>query len=371
MQPPKGVPFLDLGRSVSGPREGPIADSMQRVMRSGRWVLGPEVEAFEDEYAEWLGCPHVVGVGSGTDAIELALRALDIGVGDEVVTQANTCVPTVAAIERSGASPVLCDVRADDGTMDPTSLGAVIGGRTKAIIPVHLYGQCADVAAIARVAGRIPIVEDCAQAHGARFHGRMAGTMGTLGAFSFYPTKNLGALGDGGAVATSDPTLAKRLRMLRQYGQSERDNYLLSGVNSRLDEIQAAVLRTRLATLDSDNTRRRKIADAYIDALKGAVRPLSQRPECDHVFHLFVCLAPDRAAFRRGLQRRGIGTMVHYPRPIHKHDPYRVLGLGPASLETAELLAGQVVSLPMYPELSDAEVELVGESLESETAQSD
>lgn len=363
--PADRVRFLDLRRSFEAQRDL-LEAATARVMDSGHVILGPEVEAFESEYSSWLGARHTVGVASGTDALELALRALDVGPGDEVVTQANTCVPTVAAIERAGATPVLCDVEPLAGTMDPQSLAAALSAKTRAIVPVHLYGQCAELPSILEVADGIPIVEDCAQAHGATLDGRMAGTIGTLGAYSFYPTKNLGALGDGGAVATDDDELAERLRMLRQYGQANRYEHVLGrGVNSRLDEMQAAILRVRLEGLTAANARRAEIADAYSASLTGPVRPLARLPGRRHVFHLFVCLADNRAGFRRGLSERGIQTLIHYPRPIHGHGPYRTLGNGPVPLVNAERLAERIVSLPMYPELTDIEVEAVVVALEA------
>jgi dTDP-4-amino-4,6-dideoxygalactose transaminase len=249
---------------------------------------------------------------------------LGIGPGDEVVTQANTCVPTVAAIERAGATPVLCDVEAEAGTMDPSSLAQALTDKTRAVIPVHLYGQCADTDAIVDLCGArgIDVVEDCAQAAGAQLRGRSAGSIGTLGCFSFYPTKNLAALGDGGAIVTGDEELAERLRRLRQYGQSNRYEHVEAGVNSRLDELQAAVLRSRLPYLESGNRRRNDVAAAYTAALsESPVRPLAQLPERTHAFHLFVVEAPDRDALQAHLVGAGVETLVHYPTPVHRHPP--------------------------------------------------
>jgi dTDP-4-amino-4,6-dideoxygalactose transaminase len=354
------VPFNDLGRAVRDQREA-LDEAIGRVLDSGWFVLGPEGRAFEQELAAWLGADHAVGVASGTDALELALRALGVGPGDEVVTQANTCVPTVAAIERTGARPVLCDVHADSAMLDPSSLAAAVGPRTRAVVPVHLYGACADLDAIAELG--LPIVEDCAQAHGSRLGGRTAGTIGTLGAFSFYPTKNLGALGDGGAVVTADEGLAERLRLLRQYGQADRYRHVASGVNSRLDELQAAVLRARLERLAAANARRAAIAARYDAALEGTpVRPLARPAAVEHAFHLYVVRVPDRERFREALARQGVDTLVHYPEPIHGHPPYRELGDGPVPLRNAEALAREVVSLPLFPELTDGEVERVAEA---------
>jgi dTDP-3-amino-3,4,6-trideoxy-alpha-D-glucose transaminase len=352
------VRFNDLARASAALR-GELEEASNRVIESGWFVLGTEGEAFERELARWNGSADAVGCGTGTDAIELALRALDIGPGDEVVTQANTCVPTVAGIERAGAAAVLCDVEPEGGTMDPASLAGVLTERTKAVVPVHLYGQCADVDAIREVTRDIPIVEDCAQAIGAELRGLRAGTMGVLGTFSFYPTKNLGALGDGGAVTTDDRVLASRLRLLRMYGQAGRYDHVAKGINSRLDELQAALLRAKLPHVDEWNERRRAIAAAYDEALAaGPVRPLRELPGRRHVYHLYVVEAPDRQAFQDRLAERGIGTLVHYPKPIHGHAPYAALG-GKTSLAVSESLCDHIVSLPIYPELTDAEVEHV------------
>src|SRR5207237_2055774 len=293
---------------------------LARVLESGWFVLGGEGRAFEDEFAAAVGAAHAVGVGSGTEAIELALRALAIGPGDEVVTQANTCVPTVSAIERAGATPVLCDVEAEAGTMEPDSLRGALGPKTRAVVPVHLYGQCADVEAIVDLcSGRgIAVVEDCAQAVGAELRGRQAGSIGTLGCFSFYPTKNLAALGDGGAVVTNDAELAERLRLVRQYGQTDRYRHAIEGVNSRLAEVQAAVLRTRLPHVARWDARRAGIATAYTEALAGTpARPLAGLDGRRHVFHLYVVEAPDRDAFRAPLDAAGVATLIPYPTPVH------------------------------------------------------
>jgi len=329
-------------------------------------VLGREGQAFEEELASALGARHAVGVGSGTDAIELALRALELGPGDEVVTQANTCVPTVAAIERAGATPVLCDVEAAAGTMDPESLRGALGERTRAVVPVHLYGQCSDTEAILELCSErgIEVVEDCAQAAGAELRGRPAGTIGRLGCFSFYPTKNLAALGDGGAVVTTEAELAERLRLVRQYGQTDRYRHVTEGVNSRLDEVQAAILRTRLPQLRRWNARRAEIAGVYTEALSETpIRPLAQLEGRRHVFHLFVVEAPDRDALRAHLDEAGIGTLIHYPTPIHGHSPYRRLAAGPVPLSVSERLCERILSLPIYPELRDDEVERVADVL--------
>jgi dTDP-4-amino-4,6-dideoxygalactose transaminase len=355
------LPFVDLARAVEAMREE-LEAAVAAVLDSGRFILGEQCSSFEAEFASAMSASHGVGVSSGTDALELALRALGLGPGDEVVTQGNTCVPTVEAIMRAGARPVVCDVEPEAGTMDPASLERAIGPKTRAIIPVHLYGQCADMDAIAAVAAadEIPLVEDCAHAAGAEFRGRRAGSMGVAGCFSFYPTKNLGALGDAGAVVTDDPQVAEKLRQIRQYGQSGRDHYVRTGVNSRMDELQAAVLRVKLRRLERSNARRAEIATVYGRALVDSpVRPLPVLEDRKHVFHLFVVEASRRDAFRAGMRARGIATMVHYPGPVHRHEPYREAIGTPVTLEVSERLAELVVSLPLQPELSDDEVKRV------------
>ncbi|MDX6676605.1 MAG: hypothetical protein QOE31_657 [Solirubrobacteraceae bacterium] len=352
------VPFADLRRATTALR-AELDVATARVLDSGWYLLGGEGESFEREFAQAIGSPHAAGVANGTDAIELALRALDVGPGDEVVTQANTCVPTVAAIERTGATPVLCDVHEATATIDPESLAAACGPRTKAIVPVHLYGQVGDLGAVLEIAAAHGawVVEDCAQAHLATYGDRCAGTSGTLGAFSFYPTKNLGALGDGGAVVTGDDGIDRRLRRLRTYGQTDRYHHVERGINSRLDELQAAILRVKLGHLRAWHERRNAIAATYDRALAGTpVRPLARLPEREHAFHLYVVRARDRDALAAALADRGVRTLIHYPRPVHRQDAYRELGDGPVGLVISELLAGEVLSLPLYPELTDEQV---------------
>ena len=355
------VPFRDLTRAIHAGR-AEIDGVIGRVLDSGSFILGEELRAFESELATACGFEDVVGVASGTDAIEISLRTLGVGRGSEVITQANTCVPTIAAIGRAGATPVLCDVDRRTATMDPASLASALTARTRAVVTVHLYGQCGDMSAISEVArtAGIPLVEDCAQALGARSPGGPAGTHGELGAISFYPTKNLAALGDAGAIVTANAELAASARRLRSYGQDERKRSIEVGVNSRLDELQAAVLRARLPELDARNARRRAIAAHYDDALAGTqVTPLERLAGHHAVFHLYVVRAPRRGRFIEDLDRNGIQTMIHYPTPIHEHPAYRALAIVPTSLANTEALATEIVSLPLYPELTDAEVEQV------------
>jgi dTDP-4-amino-4,6-dideoxygalactose transaminase len=361
------ISFADLGRAAAEQR-AELETAISRVLDSGRFILGEEGYAFERELARALGADHAVGVASGTDAIELALRALGIGQGCEVITQASTCVPTVAAIARCGATPVLCDVDLASATMDPASLAEAVSASTRAVLPVHLYGQCADMEAIGKLARdrRLAVVEDCAQALGARSPGGAAGTLGDAGAFSFYPTKNLGALGDAGAVVTADVGLAERIRSLSRYGRSPQGLSVEEGVNSRLDELQAAVLRARLPALEAANSRRRAIAAYYDEALAGtAVSPLARLSGHRVVFHLYVVRTTRRETFVDGLKRRGVETMVHYPAAVDEHPAYRALADGPTSLANAHVLAREVVSLPLYPELTDDEVEYVGTAARS------
>ncbi|MCY4467032.1 MAG: DegT/DnrJ/EryC1/StrS family aminotransferase [Chloroflexi bacterium] len=331
-----------------------INAALLRAADSGWYILGPEVEAFEREFAAYHGVSHAVGVANGTDAIELALRAGGVGAGDEVITVAHTALATVAAIEATGAVPILADIDADIFTLCPDAARAAITPRTVAIVAVHLYGGTADLDALVELAQAhdLLLIEDCAQAHGALYKGRPVGTIGRLGAFSFYPTKNMGAYGDGGAVITDDDALADRLRKLRNYGQSSRYRHHSRGTNSRLDELQAAILRVKLAHLDGLNGRRRAIAALYDANLTGVRKP-SARADCQHVYHLYVIRAAQRDQLMKDLQERGIGTLIHYPVPVHLQESHRDLGLGEGSLPQTERAAREILSLPLYIGLSD------------------
>jgi dTDP-4-amino-4,6-dideoxygalactose transaminase len=349
-----------------------IDAAIRRVLEAGWFILGQEVRTFEQEFAAYVGCRFAAGVANGTDALELALRASGIGPGDVVLTVSHTAVATVAAIERAGASAVLVDIDPDTYTMDPKSLAQAIGhmglrsspwaGRLKAIVPVHLYGHAAELDAILSLAGEhdLVVVEDCAQSHGATFNGRRLGTFGLAASFSFYPTKNLGALGDGGMVVTSDEGVAERLRMLREYGWRQRYVSDVPGVNSRLDELQAAVLRAKLPHLDADNARRQAIAAEYQRALgNGKVTAPVTRPGCTHVFHQYVIRTPSRDALREELKARGVGTLIHYPMPVHLQPAYRDRLPPVVPLQASERAALEVLSLPMFAELQPNDVDAV------------
>jgi dTDP-3-amino-3,4,6-trideoxy-alpha-D-glucose transaminase len=358
------VPFLDLARHTAANRER-IDAALARVVGSGRFILEAEVAAFEREFGAFCGASRAVGVASGTDAIAIALLAVGIEAGDEVVTAANTCVPTIVGIEAAGARPVLADVEPHTCTLDVRSVEAALTEQTRAIVPVHLYGRCADLAPLLELASAhgLKVVEDCAQAHGAEYGGRSAGSLGHAAAFSFYPSKNLGALGDGGAVVTSDHDVADRAALPRNFGERERFRHVLRGRNSRLDAIQAAILRELLPLVPAWNERRRVIAGSYGAALTGS--PVSKPDGDGHVYHLYVLRVPDRDGLRARLEQRGIGTAIHYPLPVHRQPAYLDLAPARRSLAVSEELAEQVVSLPLHPTLTDAEVDYIAEALGS------
>jgi dTDP-4-amino-4,6-dideoxygalactose transaminase len=340
-----------------------------RVIDSGWYVLGQEVKGFEQNWARRSGCAHGVGVGNGMDAIEIGLRALDIGPGDEVITTCMTAFATTLAILRCGANPVLADIDADTAHLDMDSVARCISPRTKAVLLVHLYGQIADMGAWLAFCSRhgIALLEDCAQAHLAEWKARPAGSFGAFGAYSFYPTKNLGALGDGGMLVTQDAALAEKAASLRNYGQSVRYHHPLLGMNSRLDELQAALLGERLKWLDEFTKRRRAVAQAYhqgIDHL--AVRPLPRPIEASsHVYHLFVVTSPQRDALAAHLAAHGVQSHIHYPVPAHHQEPCRSLRRDPAGLPVAEAHAASCLSLPCHPGLSDQDLRIVIDAVNS------
>lgn len=339
-------------------RKEKIDAAIRRVLDGGWYVLGEEVRQFEKEFANFAGCRHGIGVGNGTDAIHLALRCLDVGSGDEVITVAHTAVATVAAIELTGAKTVFADICPDTFTIDPDAVKRLLTPRTKAIIAVHLYGQAVNLDPILEMARQhgIKVIEDCAQAHGAMYKGRIVGSLGDLACFSFYPTKNLGAIGDGGMVTTRSDELAAKARLLREYGWQERYISLVSGWNTRLDELQAAILRVKLEHLNGDNEKRRAIAKAYAEGLGDLGLTLPCEMENNkHVFHLYVIRTAQRDGLLAHLKKQEIQAAVHYPLPIHKQPAYKD-SYASISLPITELVAQDVLSLPMYPELEDKEV---------------
>jgi len=360
----KQVPVFDYLVQHAALEEEVLA-AARRVFASGRLMLGNELASFETGFANYLECDggRTVGVANGTDALEVCLRALNVGVGDEVITVANTAVPTVSAIRRTGATPVFCDVDPATALIDLDLLPDCITDRTRAVVPVHLYGNVVDVPRlVAQVRPRgIAVVEDCAQAHGARFEGRMVGTLADAAAFSFYPTKNLGAYGDGGLCVARDDEVADRMRCIRMYGFEGAPIAMMDGVNSRLDEIQAAILSVKLPHLASWVDARRKLAARYLEQLPDGATPFATDPRTEHGRHLFVVQVDDRDGVRERLAERGVGTGVHYPAAIHRMPAYRDL-VAP-DLPHSEALVERVLSLPLYPELREESVDYVVRAL--------
>ena len=354
------VPHLDLQAQYASIREE-VEAAVGRVLASQRFVLGEEVRGLEAEIGTLAGtaagAAHAIGCASGTDALWLALMALGVGAGDEVITSPFTFVATAAVIHRLGARPVFADIEPGTFNLDPAAVARCINSRTRAIVPVHLYGRLARIEEFVDM-GRscqVPVVEDAAQAIGARRRGWMAGSFGTIGCYSFYPTKNLGGAGDGGMLVTPDARLADRLRRLRAHGETERRyEHDEVGLNSRLDEIQAAVLRVKLRRLEEWTQSRGRHAAAYTEALRGAVETPAPAPEGEHVYHQYVIRAADRDGLRRRLAERGVATAVYYPVPLHLQKCFAYLGYQPGDLPHAEAAAREVVALPIYPELSDA-----------------
>lgn len=344
-------------------RQVPIQSAINRVLDSGTYILGAEVESFERTFADFCGGGHAVGVASGTDALILALKALGVGPADEVITVSHTAVATVAAILVTGATPVLVDIEKVGMTLDPAALEIAVTPRSKAVIAVHLYGQAADLDPILACARRhsLAVIEDCAQSAGGRYRGQRLGSIGDIGCFSFYPTKNLGAIGDGGMILTSDAKIASRVRRLRQYGWDDARKTHEAGLNSRLDPLQAAILHAKLPYLDSDNVRRAAIARQYERGLRGLpIATPSERAGTQHAYHLYVVACPQRDAMMAYVSERQIGCAVHYPVPVHRQRGYAERAiLPPAGLPVTETICQQILSLPLYPELSDADVERV------------
>lgn len=347
--------------------------ALRDVMESGWYILGQKVRSFEKSFAAYIGSGHCIGVANGTDAIQFALRACGVGPGDKVITVAHTAVATVSAIDWIGAIPVLVDVDPETFTLDPAKVEETLQGMAdspaKAIVAVHVYGHPAEMASLRRIADRYgaALIEDCAQAHGAMIGGNKAGTFGDCSAFSFYPTKNLGAFGDGGAIVTNDDTVAEKIRLIQQYGWRERYISAVPGYNSRLDELQAAVLECKLSWLDADNDRRRAIARRYTDGLAATpVETPVEREGSRHVYHQYTILLSDRDRLRTYLNEREISTGILYPVPVHLQPGYRDrVRLGKGGMDVTEGLAARLLCLPMYPELSDAQVDQTTEAIRS------
>jgi dTDP-3-amino-3,4,6-trideoxy-alpha-D-glucose transaminase len=360
--PVRAVPFLDVRAAYDELRDE-LDAAYRRVMESGAYVLGREVEAFEHEFAAYCGAEHCVAVASGLDALTLSLRALDVGAGDEVIVPGHTYIATWLAVSALGARPVPVDVEEATGNLDPAALASGIGSGARAVIPVHLYGQPAALEAITATADRhgIPVVEDAAQAHGATLGGARVGSLGRAAAFSFYPSKNLGAFGDGGAIVTDDAELAACVRLHRNYGSSHKYRHEVKGLNSRLDPLQAAFLRVKLARLDSWNDRRRAIARRYLEAIEeraGELELPRTLPGAEPVWHTFVVRSRSRDELAKHLSSRGIATLIHYPIPPHASGAYGDAGPW-RPLPVSERLAATVLSLPIGPHLSDDDVSRV------------
>jgi dTDP-3-amino-3,4,6-trideoxy-alpha-D-glucose transaminase len=355
------VPFLELR---PGDDANALRAAIERVVARGWFVLGPEVEAFESEFAAASGAPHAIGVGNGTDAITLALRAAGVGPGDEVIVPAMTAAFTGLAVLAAGAVPIFADVEPGPLTLDPAACAAAVSSHTRAIVPVHLYGQAADMTGIMTVARRhaLVVIEDCCQAHLATCDGLPVGTIGHAGAFSFYPTKNLGAFGDAGAVITNDPALAGRVRQLRNGGQTSRYVHAVPGVNSRLDELQAAVLRARLPHLAVATAARRTHATRYRRELRGAVAPVPER-DPGHVYHLFPVRSARRDALQAHLERAGVETLIHYPIPLPGQAAFA--HLSPAPCAVASRAGTELLSLPLHPRLPVSDLTRVVDAIQA------
>lgn len=359
------VPFVDL-RAQHASIRGEIAESVARVLDSGTFILGEEVEAFEREFAAYCGTKYCAALNTGTSALHLALLACGIGPGDEVITVPNTFIATCEAISYVGATPVFVDVREDTHLLDVSRLAEAISKRTKAVLPVHLYGQPVDMEPVLEIARRegLVVIEDACQAHGALYRGRRVGAYGSVGCFSYYPSKNLGACGEGGAITTDDEALYRQIRMLRDHGQNSEYSHERVGYNYRMDAIQAALLRAKLLHLDAWNERRRRWAGAYRELLKDAPVTIPvEDANASSVYHLYVIVASFRNELKEYLASRGIATGVHYPVPVHLQPAYSCLGYQRGDFPVAEALAQGVLSLPLFPELTENLVEQICESI--------
>ena len=356
------IKFFDMIRQYKS-IEDEVNDAISSVLNGGKYVLAENVESFEREFAQYLGVKYAVGVASGTEAIQLALMALGIGRGDEVITVSNTAVPTVSAVSLAGATPVLCDIDSSTLTIDIEKVKNRINKNTRAILPVHLYGMPVDMNRLSVIAEKmsIPLIEDACQAHGASIHDKKVGGFGALGCFSFYPTKNLGCYGDGGAVVTNDGELYDKLKLLRNYGQRDRYVHEIKGLNSRLDELQAAILRVKLKYLEAWNLRRAKLAGCYDELIKNEdVVKLPKVYGFTNVYHLYVIRHPRRDELMQYLAQNGVQTLIHYPIPIHLQRSYAELG-SKGDFPVSEKACSEVLSLPLYPELKEAELEYISD----------
>lgn len=364
------VPYLDLKAQYHSIK-AEIDEAIARVLDSCQFVLGPEVAQFEKEFAAYCGTSECIALNSGTSALHLALLAAGVGPGDEVITVPFTFVASVATILYAGAKPVLVDIEPRTFNMNPAALDAAISPRTKAIVPVHLYGHPADMDPILELARKhkLVVIEDAAQAHGAKYEGRSVGSVGDIACFSFYPAKNLGAYGEGGAVTTNNPEYARTIRMLRDWGQDRKYHHLLHGYNYRMEGFQGAILRVKLRHLESWTETRRAIVKTYNEHLAGAdvVRP-AEMPWARHVYHLYTLRTDNRNALQAALLNAGIQTGIHYSTPVHLQPAYTALGYGPGSFPESEKAALEVLSLPLYPELSDSQIEDVAKAVMQATA---
>lgn len=359
------VPFLNLQPTYQASKPA-IDDALLRVAGSGWYLLGAELEAFEAAYAAYCGSAHCAGVANGLDALHLALLALGVGAGDEVIVPSNTYIATWLAVSQCGATPIPVEPDPATCNIDPARIEAAITARTRVVLPVHLYGQPADMDAIIEIAARhgLAVLDDCAQAHGARYRGRPVGSLARASAWSFYPGKNLGAMGDGGAVTTDDDAVDQKIRMLRNYGSQVKYHNEVKGFNSRLDEIQAAVLAVKLRDLDRATAERRAIAGRYLDGLSGLPLALPQLPAwAEPAWHLFVVRHTERDAFQARLAERGIGTLIHYPVPPHLQPAYADLKYGRGDFPIAEALHREVLSLPLWPGMTEQQIDCVIEAV--------
>lgn len=358
------IPLVDLRKQYEAIQEE-VQATIGQVLEGMQLFLGENVQAFEEEFARYCGTEFAIGVGSGTEALHLALLACGVGPGDEVITVSHTFIATAEAIALVGGVPVFVDIDPATYNIDPSQIEERITPRTRAILPVHLYGHPAEMKPILELASRynLRVIEDACQAHGALYHGKRVGSLGDVGCFSFYLAKNLGAYGEGGMVVTNNPEIAQTTRLLRNHGSESKYSHVLLGVNARLDEIQAAILRKKLPHLDEWNEGRRRLARCYDESLPSEmVKPIEQS-QCRHVYHLYVIRTPERDQLREWLKARGVDTGIHYPLPIHLQKACQIYGCGNGLLPVTEEIAGQILSLPMYPELTEEEVRYICDSI--------